>query len=88
MLSVIMELQNRPRQLHKKIMKLIMDRNNTMESDGRNKASPTWVDGGEALTQHLLVEGYPVGWRAPKLAMYEGVTNPEDHLHSFRTGTY
>lgn len=54
---------------------------NTMESDGGNEAPTARPEGGEALAQHLLAEGYPVGWKAPKLAMYEGVTDLEDHLH-------
>lgn len=31
-------------------------------------------------------EGYPEGWRTPKMTMYEGNTDPEDHIHSFHTG--
>lgn len=29
-----------------------------------------------------LTEGYPLGWRPPNLAIYDGLTDPEDHLHS------
>lgn len=67
-------------------MKLTMDKNNTMESDGGNEAAPTRQDDREALTRHLLAEGYLVGWKAIKLTMYERVIVPKDHLHSFCKG--
>lgn len=85
-LSVIVGLQERQRQLQEQIMKLTMDKNNTLEYDAGNDTTATQGDDGEPPVQHLLTEGYPLGWRAPKLAMYEGLTDPEDHLHSFRTG--
>lgn len=57
-----------------------------LEFDGGNDVTTTKGDVGEALAQHLLTKGYPLGWRALKMAMYEGLTDSEDHLHSFRTG--
>lgn len=97
-LSVIVELQNNQRQLQERILTLMMDRNtrnlerNEMLPARTSPArigylyQPVRTGGEEALAQHLLSEGYSKGWRAPKMTMYEGSTDPEDHIHSFHMG--
>lgn len=43
-------------------------------------------EGEEGLAPHLVEESHPTGWKVPRLMMYNGTTDLEDHLHSFRTG--
>lgn len=37
-------------------------------------------EGEEALAPHLVEEAYPTGWKAPRLTLYNGTMDPEDHL--------
>lgn len=57
----------------------------TKGNSARNEFPRPLEEGEEALAPHLVEKAYPTGWKVPRLNMYNGTTNPEDHIHSFRT---
>lgn len=48
--------------------------------NSRKVASP------KALVQYLVVEEYLVGWKAPHLPSYNGIEDPDNHVHTFTMG--